>query len=321
MTTLLVFREQLKNFYSKYELYLTPVFKFLLALVTLVMINSSIGYMSELKKTAVVLVLALMCSVMPMNFIVFVAAAVTLGHLYKFSMECALIALVVFLLLFILYFRFSSHDTVAVLLTPLCFILKIPYVMPIVMGLVGTPFSAVSVASGVIVYYMVGYMIGSASVLNTFEDDGALEKFRYIIDGLIGNKEMFVMIVAFAAALIVVYFIRRLSVDYAWTIAMVTGALLDVMILLFGDLMYNTNLSIIGLIVGSIVSVLLAKILEFFVFNVDYSRTEYVQFEDDEYYYYVKAVPKNAVSAPQKRVKTIRVPEKAVGQQKRDGSK
>lgn len=321
MTTLLVFREQLKNFYSKYELYLTPVFKFLLALVTLVMINSSIGYMSELKKTTVVLVLALMCSVMPMNFIVFVAAAMTLGHLYKFSMECALIALVVFLLLFILYFRFSSHDTIAVLLTPLCFILKIPYVMPIVMGLVGTPFSTVSVASGVIVYYTVRYMVSSASVLSTFEDDGALEKFRYVIDGLIGNKEMFVMIVAFAAALIVVYFIRRLSVDYAWTIAMVTGALLDVMILLFGDLMYNTNLSIIGLIVGSIASVLLAKIFEFFVFNVDYSRTEYVQFEDDEYYYYVKAVPKNAVSAPQKRVKTIRVPEKAVGQQKRDGSK
>ncbi len=321
MTTLLVFREQLKNFYSKYELYLTPLFKFLLALVTLAMINSSIGYMSELKKTTVVLVLALMCSVMPMNFIVFVAAAVTLGHLYKFSMECALIALVVFLLLFILYFRFSSHDTIAVLLTPLCFILKIPYVMPIAMGLVGTPFSTVSVASGVIVYYTVRYMVGSASVLNTFEDDGALEKFRYIIDGLIGNKEMFVMIVAFAAALIVVYFIRRLSVDYAWTIAMVTGALLDVMILLFGDLMYNTNLSIIGLIIGSIASVLLSKIFEFFVFNVDYSRTEYVQFEDDEYYYYVKAVPKNAVSAPQKRVKTIRVPEKAVGQQKRDGSK
>ena len=62
MTDLLVFREQLKKFYSKYELYLTPVFKFFLALVTLVMINSSIGYMSELKKSAVVLVLALMCS-------------------------------------------------------------------------------------------------------------------------------------------------------------------------------------------------------------------------------------------------------------------
>ena len=123
------------------------------------MINSSIGYMSELKKMAVVLVLALMCSFFPMNFIVAVAAAVTLGHLYKFSMECALIMLVVFLLLFILYFRFSPKDTIAVLLTPLCFVLKIPYVMPIAVGLAGTPFSAVSVASGTIVYYTISYMV------------------------------------------------------------------------------------------------------------------------------------------------------------------
>lgn len=186
------------------------------------------------------------------------------------------------------------------------------------MGLVGTPASAVSVASGIIVYYTVNYMIGSASVLSTFEEDGALEKFRFVIDGMIDNKTMFMTIAAFVGTMIVVYLIRRLKVDYAWTIAIVTGALLDVLVLLFGDLMYNTKLSIVGLIVGSVVSVLLAKILEFFVFNVDYSRTEYVQFEDDEYYYYVKAVPKNTVAVPQKRVKTIRVPEKAVREQKRD---
>ena len=318
MTTLLFYREQLKKFYSKYELYITPVMKFLLALLTLIMINNSIGYMGELKRFTVVMVLSLMCSFLPMNFIVFVAAGVTLGHLYKFSLECAGVAFVVFLLLFILYFRFSPRDTIAVLLTPLCFILKIPYVMPIAMGLVGTPVSAVSVASGAIAYYTVSYMTNSASMLNTFEKDETLEKFRYVIDGLLGNKAMFITIVAFAATVVVVYFIRRLSVDYSWTIAMITGALLDVLILLFGDLMYNTKLSIMGVIVGSVVSVLLVKVLEFFIFNVDYSRTEFVQFEDDEYYYYVKAVPKNTVAAPQKRVKTIRVPEKAVRQQKRD---
>ena len=140
-----------------------------------------------------------------------------------------------------------------------------------------------------------------------------------------GNKAMFVTIVAFVVTLMVVYFIRRLNVDYAWTIAIIVGALLDILILLFGDLMYNTKLSIVGLIFGNLVAGAVAKVLEFFVFNVDYSRTERVQFEDDEYYYYVKAVPKNTVAAPQKRVKTIRVPEKAVrvsgqtsGQQKRD---
>ena len=312
MTSLLVFREQLKKFYSKYELYITPAAKFLLALVTILVINASIGYMSELKNFAVVLVLSLMCSFLPMNFTVVLAALVTLGHLYRFSMECAVVALAVFLLLFILYFRFSPKDTLVVLFTPICFVLKIPYAIPIAVGLVGTPFSAVSVAGGVIVYYTIHYMNASASVLSTFEEDGALEKFRYVIDGLMGNKAMYVTIVAFVATLIVVYFIRRLSIDYAWTIAIITGALLDILLVLFGELLYNTHLSIIGLILGSLVAVGVAKILEFLVFNVDYSRTERVQFEDDEYYYYVKAVPKNTVATPQKRVKTIKVPEKAV---------
>lgn len=318
MTNLLVFREQLKKFYSKYELYITPLCKFLLALVSLLVINSRIGYMSTLKNAAVVLILALLCSFLPINLTIVIAAAVTLAHLYAFSAECAIVALAVFLLLFILYFRFSPKDTLAVLLTPICFVLKIPYVMPIAVGLIGTPASSVAVASGVIVYYMLAGMNESASVLNTFDADGMIDKFRYCIDTLMGNRAMMVAIVAFAATVLVVWFIRRLSIDHAWTIAMITGALLNILILLFGDLMYSTDISIIGLILGSIVSVLLVKVLQFFVFNVDYSRTEMVQFEDDEYYYYVKAVPKNTVATPEKRVKTIRVPEKAVNRSKRD---
>lgn len=318
MTNLLVFREQLKKFYSKYELYITPLCKFLLALVSLLVINSRIGYMSTLKNAAVVLILALLCSFLPINLTIVIAAAVTLAHLYAFSVECAIVALAVFLLLFILYFRFSPKDTLAVLLTPICFVLKIPYVMPIAVGLIGTPASSVAVASGVIVYYMLAGMNESASVLNTFDADGMVDKFRYCIDTLMGNRAMMVAIVAFAATVLVVWFIRRLSIDHAWTIAMITGALLNILILLFGDLMYSTDISIIGLILGSIMSVLLVKVLQFFAFNVDYSRTEMVQFEDDEYYYYVKAVPKNTVATPEKRVKTIRVPEKAVNRSKRD---
>lgn len=312
MTNLLVLRERLKRFYGKYEVYITPALKFFLAFVSFTMINRTIGYMSALNNMAIVLVLALMCSFLPMNLTVVLAAGVALAHLYAFSLECAVVALAVFLLMFILYFRFAPKDTVVVLLTPLFFILKIPYAVPIAMGLIGTPASVVSVACGVIIYYVIGYMNENASVLNTFDAEGAVDKFRYIIDGVIGNKTMLIVVVAFSITIIVVYFIRRLSVDYAWTIAIITGALADILILLFGDLMFNTNVSILGLIFGSVISALLIKVLEFFVFNVDYSRTEMVQFEDDEYYYYVKAVPKNTVATPEKRVKTIRVPDKAV---------
>ena len=36
---------------------------------------------------------------------------------------------------------------------------------------------------------------------------------------------------------------------------------------------------------------------------MDYTRTEHVQFEDDDYYYYVKAVPKKTVAVREVTVK------------------
>jgi hypothetical protein len=58
-------------------------------------------------------------------------------------------------------------------------------------------------------------------------------------------------------------------------------------------------------IIGTVISALLMLVVEFFAFNLDYSRTEKVQFEDDEYYYYVKAVPKVTVATPERKVKKI----------------
>ncbi|MDE5892093.1 MAG: hypothetical protein K2H45_04110, partial [Acetatifactor sp.] len=78
-----------------------------------------------------------------------------------------------------------------------------------------------------------------------------------------------------------------------------------------GDLVYDTNLSLGLAVLGSIVALVIAKILEFFRFCVDYSRTEKVQYEDDEYYYYVKAVPKMSVPAASKTVKRINTQRRA----------
>lgn len=306
MSSLLEMRERLRKFYSKHEVYLVPLFKFLLALISLLCINGNIGFMDKLSgNIIIVLVLSLMCSFLPMNFIVVVSAGFVCGHLYAVSLECAIVAVALFLLMFILYFRFSPKDTIVVVLLPLCFALKIPYVIPIAVGLLCTPVSVVSVSCGTIVYYLILYIKTNSQTISTLEADEAVARFRYVIDGILGNKEMIITIVAFAAIVIAVYFIRRLSVDHAWTIAMSVGAVVGVVILLIGDLAYDTHISIGFLILGMVISLLLAKVLQFFAFNVDYSRTEYVQFEDDEYYYYVKAVPKNSVAQAQVKVKKI----------------
>ena len=305
MTSLLEFKQYIKRFYIKYETYITYVWKFLLALVSIMVINNKLGYMDALTNVAIVMMASLLCAILPPNFIVFIAAAFIIGHLYSLAVECALIALVIFLLMFLLYFRFSPKDTLAVLLTPVFFFLHIPYVMPLAMGLLGTPASVVSVSFGLVISYMISYFSSNATSFGSDGVEEAANEFSNIISGIVGNKAMVVMIVSFAVALVLVYIIRRSSVDNSWKIAIAAGSISLIIFTLIGDIMSDTQISIPGVIFGTIISAVLMLVLEFFAFNLDYSRTEKVQFEDDEYYYYVKAVPKVTVATPERKVKKI----------------
>jgi len=298
-------KQMIKRFYSKYEAYVLPVIKFLISMICLLIINGRLGYMSQLNNFVIVLMVSLMCSFMPLNFTVFIAAMFVLGHMYKLSLECFLVVGALFLILFLLYFRFSPNDTIAVLLTPICFILKIPYVMPIAAGLLGGPSSAVSVGCGVIVYYVLEALIVGAGSINSLADEEMTTRLKFVIDTVLNNKPMLAMVCAFAITIIIVYIVKRLRVYYAWSIAIGVGVVADIVLILIFDLIFDTHISGGGLILGSLVALIVGAVLQFLFFHVDYSRTEKLQFEDDEYYYYVKAVPKVTVSNTQKRVKKI----------------
>lgn len=305
MTNLLVYKEHLKKFYAKYEIYITPAVKLVLALISLISINGSLGYMEKIKNPALVLIAALMCTFLPYNFIIMIAAIFVVAHMYALAIEAAIVTLVLFLLLFLLYFRFSPKDTLVILLVPVCFAVKIPFVIPVAMGLLAGPASVVSVSSGVIVYYLISTIGNNATQLSGLDAESVMGKLKYIIDASLNNKEMLITVIAFSVTVVLVHFIKRMKVNYAWTIAIVSGILTNIVILFVGDLMFDTNISLLSTILGSVVSLGILQIVQFFTFNVDYNRTEYVQFEDDEYYYYVKAIPKNSVSTPEKKVKNI----------------
>jgi len=306
MTNLLVIKEKIIRFYAKFEMYINPVLKFVVMLLTMIAINSGIGFMSRLKNPAIVLIIALLSSFLPMNVMILLAALVVVIHLYALSMECALVIAMVFLIMFVIYFRFTPKEAVAVLLTPLCFVLKIPYVIPLAMGFVGGPLSFLSVACGTIAYYMVHYVnIHSEQFSGEGSVDTALTGFRMVIDNLLKNPTMILMTVAFVITVLVVYLIRRLSISYSWYIALGFGSVLMILIVLVGGVSLDADISAIGVILGTLFSAMIVLVIQFFVHNLDYSRTEYVQFEDDEYYYHVKAVPKITMEAPQNKVRRI----------------
>ena len=73
-----------------------------------------------------------------------------------------------------------------------------------------------------------------------------------------------------------------------------------------------------ALLAGTALSVVLVWMIQFMRLALNYAGVENLQFEDDEYYYYVRAVPKMSVAAPNNEssvliplIETqIRIPEK-----------
>ncbi len=94
-----------------------------------------------------------------------------------------------------------------------------------------------------------------------------------------------IMILVGSLVLTVVYLISQLSFDYAWYAAIVAGAAAEIIVTFFCAAAFGTELNIIMTNVGIIIGTLLAVFLQFMKCAVDYSRKEYIQFEDDDYYY------------------------------------
>lgn len=310
MATLLEIRGFIKRFYAKYDVYVKPVLKFILALVSFLMLNSKIGFMEQLRSPLIALVLAVICAFLPLNGMVVFAGILMIAHAYALSLEACAVTAGIIVVMYLLYFRISPKMGVLLMITPLCFMVGIPYAVPLLGGLLLGPAAVVPTGCGTVIFYLLKYMSQNSTSLGMGEVDGGAAKVASLVDSLISNKEMFLCIAAMMITVLVVYFIRRLSMDHSWELAIGIGTVVNIVIHLAGAFLPEVSVNIFSLLIGSVVSAAVAFVVKFFVFSVDYTRTERVQFEDDEYYYYVKAIPKNVIAAPKKTVKKI------VGQKK-----
>ena len=304
MTTLLEIKERIRGFCSKYEVYLVPTIKSILAFLTFFMIRSRLGYMTRLNSMTLIIVLALSCALLPVNTIVLFAAVLVLLHLYSLSLAACAVCFLVMIVLFLIYFRLLPKKGYYAVLTPLAFIFQVPYVMPIVIGLLDdSPVSVLAMVCGGIMYYLLsGIAVNASAIAEMTEEDSIITKFAEVLNQFVGNREMIAILAILVVAGLIVWFIRRLAIDHAWTIAIATGCLLQFVLCLICDLQLKLPANMVYVAVAVLVSALIGLVLQFFFFNLDYTRTERVQFEDDEYYYYVKAVPKIYVANTEKKV-------------------
>jgi hypothetical protein len=187
--------------------------------------------------------------------------------------------------------------------------IKMQYLLPILAGMLVGPAGVVPLAFGCIFYYFSTNASAYLDYAVTADEETMLEGYKYIFQHLVDDKELILTMVVFAVIAIITCVIYKMSVEYSWYAAIVVGGLFEIILFLVGNVLLDADVSVGGILLGTIVGMIIAVIVQFFKVVVDYSRVENTQFEDDEYYYYVKAVPKVVMAKQQKNIRKISVAE------------
>ena len=303
MTQLLVLREHLQKFYQKYAIFLNPLFRFVVGFIIFSSLNRMIGYNPDLNKLSVELILSVLGILMPGSVLLFVSAVFVVIHIFYVSRLLALVVAVSLVIFYFAYIKFVPKHAYVIFAIPITFSLNLVYGIPILLGLTMTPVAIVPITCGVGIYYLLQAV---TSVVST-STDTSINIYHALLQQFADCKEMYVMIIVFSLVSLIVYILRNRERDYAFEAAIIVGAVSNSILLLIMKYLLDIQIDMVSFFVGIILSAILVWLVQFMRLALNYASVENLQFEDEEYYYYVRAVPKMNVAAPSKRVKRINV--------------
>ncbi len=293
MDLLFNIRDSLRYFYAKNSGIVQALSKLVCAFLCFMILGLYMGDLAtELFSVNYLLLFSLICAFLPWGSITFFSGVLILICMLESSYIMATVMLICMLLICVLYFGFKPGHGVVLAAVCMAYILKIQFIVPLILALSIGAGAAVPCALGVFMWFVLKYYVDNAAGMSTAIDTTVMtSELSSFVDGVVKDRYMLICVVAFALCVLIVSAVKNLSIDHSWTIAIGAGAVvLSLLIILIGAAYAETSL--LWDLFGIVVSLLLAFIYECVFFGVDYSGAEKIQFEDDDYYYYVKAIPK-----------------------------
>ena len=169
-------------------------------------------------------------------------------------------------------------------------------------GIAGLP----AILMGTVIYYLSNILQQTMNQLASGSAHGKV--YSLIAARAIDNKDLLLYFVVFCLVTALVTAIRKRGAAHGWNISILAGGVVYLICMFIGGYLVNNEINItsqIGTIIGSIA---IALIIQFLYNVIDYTREETFEFEDEEYYYYVRAIPKVTVEEEEFNVTQITVP-------------
>ena len=297
MKTIYQIRGVICRFFMQYELIAKVLLKFCAYLFIFRQIAGWEGFSSAgvLNAFSVHMLLALLCVLLPSRFAVFFAFGIIIYNIYQVSLWGALMAAVILLILYVMVARLCPDETILMILLPLAMKWNIFMIVPLFAGLYMGVFSIIPLVGGVLVWGILRILPAFLSFSETEIEQlpaAFSDTANYIIDQLIRNENLIFMMVLCIGVVLVIYLLNKINMNYMRYISLAVGAMVGLICLIVGRVVGMTDTGILSALFVPVFSLAIMVVVEFFHMALNYKMAQRLTFADDEYYYYVQAVPK-----------------------------
>ena len=290
LTTLMAFRRAARLIFQKYQTAIGFVFKFIISFAAYSRIVAELPYNDSLDKFWIKLIFGIIGALVPQIITIALLVIVSLYEIFSVSPIMALLVFVMLLVLYCFAARFSGKFAYVVIAIPLLMRFNLHYMIALLLGMTATPTAIFPAMVGIMSYYVFAAARSAMVGSEVSSMDDILALYIKYIDCVFENKEMFFVMLIFAFVIVIMWALRQIKFSYSFELTIFAGGAM--MVILHAVLAGFMSIRLSYVILGTMLSMLCVYIVQFFRMVLDYSAVESVQFEDDDYYYYVKAVPK-----------------------------
>ena len=301
MEELFLIRQRLIGIYKLNEDKINIACKFLAGIITfLLMSYLSAGNLIGTKKLIIVLLGGIFASVSSPAVFLAVAAVATVIFIASASVETAVAALIFFFLLYVFYGRVFPKESLLFVAMLVCFKFKVPYAVAFLGGIYFGGKAIFPVAAAMFTNQITPIMqefikmSPAAEFSASTMPDVLFNMYTYIFSeaGMAVISGSFYAAAAMVLAVVTSWAISSAHIDHEKEIAIIASAIVTVIAMFLAVIIGGSKFSVVGLPFFVLLSAVIAFIIRLFDDLPDYRHTERVRFQDKNYIYYVKAVPK-----------------------------
>lgn len=296
-------RDAMRNFFFSNSRWLKVVGKGLVALCSFVIINYYFGYIAFLKDPIFAIILAVACAFIPIRAGGLIVMVYTFVQLTGLSGQVALVALILMVVSYGLSIFYGSKHIFNISYIPIATQIQMPYPLVVGSALVGQMNDVASVICGGILSFYLKTIRENASLF--IEEKSDITVIDVITQRMLVNPLLYIYVASLVAMFVVIILIRNLEIKRSWLVAIVSGIFVEMAFMLIGYVTTGNLSKVPLLIVANVIAFIVGFAMTYIFRDLDYERIERVRFEDDDYVYYVTAIPKIELAKEEKRVKRI----------------